>query len=483
MRFPRRTAGAVVVLAMAVFLCLLPAGRFSATSNAATSLTGHGGSLSEASYYAAGFSWGKAAKPQAIAALVRFEADIQPVYAQLADDLAHLDDQPSSRIWRELYLRHAVRLAGYAMRDAQKAFLQSIGRRAWAGVPQLLGTYSFSSAELAYLQANEFNGLLAGVAAAVDGYVLSRIQSQAVNGLPDVFFPSLCFARVEKTEKSYRSADVTAFLVANPFRNLAIDSLFDPNYSGGPRAILTESRMYSMTGARPSCGLDGEIDTRSGQPTVVLFADDVAQVAYVKKHPELAPALFNETAVHEVLHTIAKNSCAGLGTREVTVGNVVYSRRRINEALATIGTIAVMASTKNEFSYVTLFNQLILAGTYNYGLTFDLFYKELFSGIAKRRFGELKRAADSGKSLNSSDVPPYMKLSERPASTDIGALKIDGRNWFVSVPYTYANLAPQFDPLVDVSNGEVLRAAERALTTIRDAQLSLCGDTNDQPSA
>lgn len=324
-------------------------------------------------------------------------------------------------------------------------------------------------------------GFLAGVAASVDNYVLPRIQTRTVKSLPDIYFTSLCFAKVEKRKKSYRSADVSSFLGANPFRNLAIDSLFDREYAGGPRAILTQSRMYSMIGARQSCDLDGEVDARSGQQTVVLFSDDIVEVAYVKKHPGLAPALLNETEVHEVLHTIARNSCAGLGTREVTVGNVVYSRRRINEALATIGTIAVMASTNNEFTYVTLFNQLIFAGTYNYALTFDLFYKDLFSGIAGMRFKELKRAADAGKSLKFSDVPPYMKLSERPATADIGALSIAGRNWFVSVPTTYAHLSPQFDPLAEVSNAEVLLAAERALIAIRDAQLSLCGGTSDRP--
>lgn len=274
---------------------------------------------------------------------------------------------------------------------------------------------------------------------------------------------------------------MSAFLEANPFRALSIDSLFDKSYAGGPRTILTDSRLYSMYGARQTCDIDGEVDARSGQPTVVLFSDDVAEVPYVKKRPELAPALLNEIEVHEVLHTIARNSCPELGTREITVGNVVYSRRRINEALATIGTIAVMASTNNEFTYVTLFNQLILAGTHEYALAFDLFYKELFPAIARMRFKELRRAAESGKSLRASDVPPYMQLSERPGAADIGALSVAGRNWFVSVPTTYSRLAPQFDPLAEVSNDDILLAAERALTTIRDAQLSLCGGTSGQP--
>lgn len=483
MRFKWLTANTIVGSVIAAVLCLAPSGRFSASGVAGGSAAERDVSLSEASHYAQGFEAGTAAKAKAAAALVRFEAALQTLYAQLADDLAHLEDQPASRLWRELYLRHAVRSAGDAMRDAASAFLTSIGLRAPALAPTVLGNFSFSSTEAAFLHSREFMGLLAGVAAAVNHYVSPKIESRTVNGLPDIYFPSLCFARVENRDKWHRSADVSSFLNAHPFRKLSIDSLFDRKYAGGPRAILTDSRAYSMNGARQSCGRDGEVDARSGQPTVVLFSDDIAEVAYVKKHPELAPALRNETEVHEVLHTIARNSCAGLGTREVSVGNVVYSRRRINEALATIGTIAVMASTDNRFTYVTLFNQLILAGTYNYGLTFDLFYKELFAGIAESRFDALKRAAGSGRSLKFADVPAYMKLSERPASTDIGALPIGGRNWFVSVAYTYANLAPQFDPLVDVSNAEVLRVAERALTTIRDAQLSLCGDASDAPRA
>ncbi|WEF34694.1 hypothetical protein [Pseudoduganella chitinolytica] len=476
MIFKKHAAASIGFLAVITLLCPVPSGRFDAGRDPVERVSEHEASLSEAKFYGKGLQLGQRSKAHTITALTQFEASVKVLYGDLIDDLADLDDQPSSRLWREIYLRYAVQSAGDAMLDAERAFLESIGLRTSAPAPAFLGRYSFSSTEAAFLHSREFMGLLAGVAASVDSYVLPRIQNRTVKGLPDLFFPSLCFARVERREKSYKSADVSSFLGANPFRNLAIDSLFDRKYAGGPRTILTDSRLYSMDGARQSCGLDGEVDVRSGLPTIVLFSDDIAEVAYVKKRPELAPALRNETEVHEVLHTIARNSCAGLGTREVTVGNVVYSRRRINEALATIGTIAVMASTDNKFTYVTLFNQLILAGTYHYALTFELFYKELFSSIAKTRFDKLKRAADSGKPLRASDVPPYMKLSERPALADLGALSIDGRSRFVSVPYTYSHLSLQFDPLAEVSNAEVLLAAERALTAIRDVQLSLCGN-------
>ena len=76
--------------------------------------------------------------------------------------------------------------------------------------------------------------------------------------------------------------------------------------------------------------------------------------------------------------------------------------------------------------------------------------------------------------MRAADVPPYMKLSKEDVQGSLGQISVDGENLFVSVPLVYSNLKLQFNPLVDVSNEDILSAAEASLENLLKVQNSIC---------
>lgn len=458
---------------VAFFLCIALA--FSSGSSLAADLnsgSARNESIDESrSYYDVGFSSVKI-KKQSIAALARFEERMSMIYTGLGEMLSESRDNKSIFFVEELRLRYAIRASAEQLFDAERELLISAGLREIE--PELLGSYSHSSQKLAVVLTPKFMSFLAGMANAADYYILPVLEEKKIAGMPVIFFPTFCVANIVKKEQMQLPADLVSFFKENSFKDDLFGNIFMWEGFDALKVVLGNSREYTLAGVRQSCEIYAEVDKRGPLRQVVMFHEDIKSTSYLKKRPEIATTLSNEIEIHEVLHVLTKTSCSQLGAKEVVIDGIVYSRRRINEALAMIGTISIIAQSRNEYIYNTLINQLILSEKPYYGLTFDLFFVKLFSTIADKEFNGLKKIIDTGGLVRAVDVPPYMKLSKENVQGSLGQIAVDGENLFVSVPLVYSNLKLQFNPLVDVSNEDILSAAEASLENLLKVQNSIC---------
>ena len=422
-------------------------------------------------YYNDGFSSVKI-KKQSLAALAQFEDRLSSIYTALGKILdVPRNNKPISFV-QEIMLRYAIRSAAGQLLDAQRELLMAAGLREIE--PELLSSYSHSSQEIAVTLTPKFMSFIAGMANAADYYVLPVLDRKNIAGMPDIFFPTFCFANVVRKEKMRLPGELVSFFKQNLFKSNLLGNLFMQEDFNAWKIVLGKSRDYTLAGMRSSCEVYAEVDKRGPVPQVVMFEEDIKSTSYLKKRPEIAATLSKEIEIHEVLHMLTKNSCSELGSKEVVVDGILYSRRRINEALAMIGTISIITQSGNEYTYNTLINQLILSEKLHYGLTFDTFFVELFSAIADKEFNALRKIVNAGGLVQAADVPPYMKLSKEDSHGSLGQISVDGEDVFISVPLVYSNLKLQFNPLVDVSPEDILSAAEASLETLLKVQNSIC---------
>lgn len=422
-------------------------------------------------YYNEGFSSVKI-KEQSIAALARFEEKISLIYIGLGKTFSEPRNDEAISLFENLKLRFGIRSFGDQLLAAERELLISAGLREME--PELLGSYSYSSQEIAVTLTPKFMSFMAGMANAADYYVLPVLERKNIVGMPNIFFPTFCFANIVKKEQMHLPVDLMSFFKENSFKNDLVRNIFNQEDFNALKVVLGKSREYTLAGARPSCEIYAEVDKRGPLRQVVIFDEDIKSTSYLKKRPEIEVTLSKEIEVHEVLHVLTKKSCSGLGAKEVVIDGIVYSRRRINEALAMIGTISVISQSRDEYTYNTLINQLILSEKPYYGLTFDIFFVKLFSAIADKEFNGLRKVTNTGGLVRAADVPPYMKLSKEDVQGSLGQISVDGEKLFVSVPLVYSNLKLQFNPLVDVSNEDILSAAEASLESLLKVQNSIC---------
>lgn len=422
-------------------------------------------------YYNDGFASVKI-KKQSLVALSRFEERMGSIYAGFGKIFGASGDNKSISFVEEMKLRYTIRSAAGQLLDAERELLIAAGLREIE--PDLLSSYSHSSQEIAVMLTPKFISFIAGMANAADYYVLPVLEKKSIVGMPEIFFPTFCFANIVRKEKMRLPVEVVSFFNEKLFKNNLVDNLFMQEDFNALKIILGKSREYTLAGVRPSCEIYAEVDKRGPLPQVVIFDEDIKSTSYLKKRPEIAATLSKEVEIHEIFHMLTRNSCSELGAKEVVVGGIVYSRRRISEALAMIGTISIITQSGNEYTYNTLINQLILSEKFHYGLTFDIFFVKLFSMIADKEFNGLRKIINAGGLVRTADVPPYMKLSKEDVQGSLGQISVDGENLFVSVPLVYSNFKLQFNPLVDVSDEDILSAAEASLENLLKVQNSIC---------
>lgn len=428
----------------------------------------------EKDYYFVGYSLAKGNKQTTTAAVVEFEKNLRSAYEDLSKSFLEIEKDKSSSLIKEMKVRYALTYASDLLFEAQRKFVISLGVSEKEITPELLGEFLHSSAGLSILLSPEFLNLLHGVSDAIDYYITSTPERKVLDGSPPVTFPKFCFADNIKQDQARLPEDVVNFLNRNLFKNKLTDSLYQIVNPEFVRITIEKSRGYSLNGLQQSCEKYGEVDKRRPEQEIVLFSEKIRNESYLKRHPEMTSSFFKEIEIHEVMHYLTKNTCSDLGVREVRINNVVYSRRRINEALASIGAIAVITSSKEEYKANSLFNDLFFSGSDSYGLTFDLFFSDLFSRISLSEFKKLQKIAKTGRSLKLTDFSSYMKIHEHASSDSLGQLLINGKNMFVSVPLEYSNFKSQFNPLLDVGESDILSAAETALAKIRSVQDSVC---------
>lgn len=432
--------------------------------------------IREIDYYGLGYAKAQD-KKHAVAALIEFEASVRDLYGHLGVKIQKNSASKSLSFFEEMELRYALISSSDLLFEAQKKLLTTLAIPEQEIVSAMLGDFSHSSTGLNVLIAPEFNSFLLGVSDAVGYYVTETPEKIAISGAPPIIFPKLCFADSIEQEEMKIPVEVSIFLKTNGFKDDLTSDLYKTEKSGLVKVIIQKSRSYSMEGIRQSCQKYGEIDKRRSVQRLVLFSEEIKNERYLKKHPEMLPAFAKEIEIHELMHHLTANTCRNLGTREIRINNVLYSQRRINEALASIGSIAVLMSSENEYKSNVLFNDLYFAGSPSYGLTFDLFFTDVFSKIAR---GEFKKLRLAKKALTFGDIPQYMKLVSRSGPDTLGELVVDGENKFVSAPLVYANFSSEATRLLDVTDSDILASAEAALATILKVQNSICANVPDQ---
>ena len=411
-------------------------------------------------YYATGFQKAQD-KDKALAAIAQLEKSLQTIYTDFSTSIKQIEKQQPVSFFEKLKLAADHAYASNALISAEKKFLLSLD-------------VSESEIKPETAPNEEFLSFLHGVSDATGYYIASSMKGRNRDGFPPLYFPEFCFADSFQQEQIQVTPEITSFLTKNAFKNQLTDNLYEIKTAAIPKVTIEKTRSYAMDGISESCGNYGKIDQRLPQQKVLIFADTIKARSYLKKRPELVATFFQEIETHELMHYFTKNSCSNLGSREVSINNVLYSQRRINEALASIGAISVFTSTQDENKKYILFNEFYSAGDSSYGLTFDLFFIPIYAKAARDEFNKLQKTAQAGGKLTAKDMPPYMKLVSQSTADSLGTLTVDGEEKFVSVPPMYSNFSLTYDPLLDVSDGEVLSAAENALATILSVQNSLC---------